>query len=389
MSKRITTEDFIKRAKEVHGDKYDYSKVIYKRQDSKVIIIDKSDGSEFEMTPACFLSGQNNPKKKGERLRKAFSMGRENFIEKAKLIHGEKYNYDKVEYTNNRKKVCITCPEHGDFWQSPDKHLQGRGCPKCCRKNRKYTLEEFIKKANEIHKGKYDYSKVNYIDNKTRICIICPEHGEFWQTPTAHLSGSGCKYCKKGKVFNTDDFIQKAREVHGNKYDYTNVIYKTAYSPVRIICPEHGEFLQKPVNHLNKGEGCPECGKKFRKGEKALYAFLKEKYQGVELIRSFWKHGKEYDIYFPDYKIAIEFQGEQHFIPVDFGGYGKEVAEKNFIDNQRRDIEKYEMAKQENDILFYFSDLTQYNEFLGETIYHNEEELTEKINQIVKKEDKK
>lgn len=389
MSKKITTEDFIRRAREVHGDKYDYSKVVYERRDKKVIIIDKSDGSVFEMTPACFLSGQNNPLKKGEKLRKAFSMGKEKFIEKARLVHGDNYDYSKVEYINNRNKVCIICPEHGEFWQAPDKHLQGRGCPKCCKKNKRYTLEEFVEKANEIHGGKYDYSFADYVNNKTKIRIICPEHGEFSQTPTLHLQGCGCKYCKKGSVFNTEDFLKRAREIHGNKYDYSETKYTGANNPVIIICPEHGPFFQKPVNHLNKEEGCPECGKKFRKGETELFHFLCNKYPDIKIIHSYWKNHREYDIFFEDFNIAIEFQGAQHFKPVDFGGYGKEKAEKLFVENQERDKKKRELSKKENITLLYFSDLSEYDTFLGEKIYHDKEELCKVINQIVKKEDEK
>lgn len=386
MSKKLTTEDFIKRAKEVHGDKYDYSKVKYERRDKNVIIIDKEDGSEFLMTPACHLSGQDNPKRKWRKLNQAFSLGKDKFIERAKKIHGDKYDYSKVEYVNNRKKVCIVCPEHGEFWQAPDKHLQGRGCPKCCKKNRKYTLEEFIARAKEIHGDKYDYSKVVYVDNKTRVCIICPEHGEFWQTPVLHLQGSGCKYCKKGLVFNTEDFKKRARKIHGDKYDYSKVVYRTAYDPVKIICPEHGEFLQKPVNHLNKEEGCPECGKKFRQGENELFRFLCEKYPETEIIHSFWIGKREYDIFFPQFKIGVEFQGAQHFKPVDFGGYGEEKAKELFVENQERDRKKKEFSKKKDITLLYFSDLIKYDTFLGEKLYHDKEELYEVIKQIVKKE---
>ena len=119
-------------------------------------------------------------------------MTKEKFIEKAKAIHGDRYDYSKVEYSNNRTKVCIICPVHGEFWQTPHTHLQGCGCP-ACYGTKKRTKEEFVEEARKIHGDRYDYSRVEYINNKTPVCIICPEHGEFWQKPENHLvAKQGC-----------------------------------------------------------------------------------------------------------------------------------------------------------------------------------------------------
>ena len=138
------------------------------------------------------------------------------FIERSKQIHGDKYDYSKVEYKNCSTKVCIICPNHGEFWQTPSNHLKNRGCPKCAGKNK--TTEEFTKEAKKIHGDKYDYSKVEYHKNFEKVCIICPEHGEFWQTPANHLYGYGCFKCgmhktHESKKLNTKTFIQKAKEI--------------------------------------------------------------------------------------------------------------------------------------------------------------------------------
>ena len=125
------------------------------------------------------------------------------------------------------------------------------------------TTEQFIKKAKQIHGDKYDYSKVEYINNHTKVCIICPEHGEFWQTPNSHLNGNGCSSCKGLKKLTTKEFIERAKQVHGNKYDYSKTIYVNKRTKVCIICPEHGEFWQTPHNHVYQKQGCPECGKKY------------------------------------------------------------------------------------------------------------------------------
>ena len=194
----------------------------------------------------------------------------ENFIEKAKEIHVGKYDYSKVEYINSKTKVCIICPEHGEFWQVPNYHLDGCGCPKCGEENRKekkvLSLLDFIKRSREIHGDKYDYSKVEYKGIYEKICIICPEHGEFWQIPNNHINNKkGCPKCGVEKIWNkrgritTENFIEKAKGVHKDKYDYSKVEYINSKTKVCIICPEHGEFWQTPSKHLS-GQGCPKCG---------------------------------------------------------------------------------------------------------------------------------
>ena len=119
----------------------------------------------------------------------------------------------------------------------------------------KYSKEQFVLKARETHGWKYDYSKVEYINSRTKICIICPEHGEFWQTPHSHLRGRGCPKCKlQNATLTTEEFIRRAKEMHGDKYDYSKVVYKKNNEKVCIICPEHGEFFIYPKGHINKGK---------------------------------------------------------------------------------------------------------------------------------------
>lgn len=181
------------------------------------------------------------------------------FIEKARGIHGDKYDYSRSVYVNAKTKVEIICPEHGSFMQEPDKHLNGRcGCP-ACSGNVRMTREGFIEKARAIHGDKYDYSAVVYRGNKAKVSVICPEHGMFEQTPTNHLSGRGCAKCANNVRSDTEAFIAKARAVHGDKYDYSQVAYRKNRLPVTIVCPEHGPFQQNPYSHLS-GCGCPVCG---------------------------------------------------------------------------------------------------------------------------------
>ena len=143
-----------------------------------------------------------------------------------------------------------------------------------------YTTESFIKKVTEIHKGKYDYSKVDYKGSTKKVTIICPIHGEFQQTPMLHIQGCGCPKCGKIKSAaaqkqTVDEWIKKARQIHGDKYDYSKVDYKGWDEKVCIICPEHGEFWQNPTSHIAKHQkrGCPKCGEIL---PKSTEEFIKE-----------------------------------------------------------------------------------------------------------------
>lgn len=190
------------------------------------------------------------------------------WISKAIKVHNDKYNYSKVIYKCGRIKIKIICPIHGDFLQSPSDHTNaGKGCVKCGilkrAENRTMTVNDFINKSNKIHQFKYNYDDVVYIGSQIKVKIRCLIHGIFTQLPTNHLSGKGCSKCgaiKTGDAFrfNKEVFIIKSNILHNNKYDYSKVIYKNNRFKVRIICPIHGEFLQKPMVHLT-GSGCPSC----------------------------------------------------------------------------------------------------------------------------------
>ena len=253
----------------------------------------------------------------------------EQFIEDARRVHGNKYNYDKVKYENNKTKVIITCPKHGDFLQTPNKHLLGRGCPKCCNEQKHFrrlkTKAQFIEEANKRHNKFYDYSKVEYYNDRTKVEIICPIHGSFWQTPNAHLRGQGCMECGRIKTNKAlwqtqEEFIEKAKLVHNNRYDYSKVQYKTSNDKVMIICKEHGEFLQTPANHL-QGQGCPKCTKK---NQTRIFTFIKTHFPNLNWeweASPNWLYPQKFDIYNTKYNIAIEYNGQQHYVPVEkFGG---------------------------------------------------------------------
>lgn len=262
-----STEEFIEKAKEVHGDRYDYSKVDYKCRKEKVCIICKEDGhGEFFQTPGDHISGRGCPKCKRVNLGNRNRKTTEKFIREARKVHGDSYDYSKVEYKNAATKVCIICPDHAKFYQFPNYHLSGSGCPECNGKIR-LTTKEFIKRSKEKHGDRYNYSKVDYKNAKEKICIICFEHGEFFQKPYHHLNGSGCPECSGNVRLTVEDFIKKAKKVHSDKYDYSRVNYKSSHTLVDIFCKIHGYFSQLPAVHL-KGSGCPKCNRGFSSDSK-------------------------------------------------------------------------------------------------------------------------
>ena len=183
----------------------------------------------------------------------------EDFVNKANSVHNNLYDYSLSEYKTSHTKVKILCKIHGVFEQSPCNHFSGRGCPECGASSG-ITTEDFIKRAREVHGDKFDYSKTEYVKAQEYITIGCKVHGYFEQTPSEHLAGKGCYKCSGKMLKTTEQFIKESKIIHGNFYDYSLVDYKGQSELVNIICPVHGEFKQKPFNHL-QGRGCKLCGR--------------------------------------------------------------------------------------------------------------------------------
>lgn len=347
MNKKLF-EKFLEKALNKFGDKFDYSKVNYEKSTDKITIICPEHG-EFETTAVQFLQSKYGCKKCAiESTHAQQRWTTEIFINKAKEIWGNRFTYDKVQYINSNTKVLVTCPIHGDFLTSPKDFLKKHGCPKCKNINiskrnidtKRDTLEIFIEKSKMLFGNLFDYSKVIYVNSRTKVLIHSNlENEDFLITPSQFLIGNiKKKYLNLPKVesdtLNNEIFIQRAKLVHGDKYDYSKVNFVNMKTKVCIICPEHGEFWQTPTNHLYNIEGCPICDNS--KGELIISNVLK----GLKLS------------YTPEYKIQInnknlfidfcviinnqmvfiEYNGKQHYEPIDYFG-----GELRFKKQQERD----------------------------------------------------
>ena len=254
MSRRLTTEEFIAKAREVHGDRYDYSLVEYKRNNRKVLVLCREHGP-FEVIPSAHMNGTHCAKCQGRA-----KLTLDTFLSRSSDAHGETYDYSLVTNVGGLKsKVTIICKKHGEFSISAAWHMLGKGCPRCAGRNRDKTTAEFIEDAIEVWGDTYTYDKAKYIGSKRKLLVTCREHGDFTVTPNGLLRGYGCPKCGGSELQTKEQFVTASRDVHGDRYDYSLVEYVNNVTPVRIVCKEHGEFSQRPGNHKS-GQGCPSCG---------------------------------------------------------------------------------------------------------------------------------
>jgi len=265
MKKRQTTPQVIAKFIKKHGNKYDYSKVVFIGSHTKVTIICPDHG-EFTQTPAIHLRGSGCPTcgkiLKGKKKR----IDNETIIERFREVHGYRYDYTPTIYSTNRNKVTINCIIHGAFDILPSNHLKGSGCALCALHERDKKIKEYDPIADfiKVHGDRYDYSRFIYTGSNKKGEIICPDHGSFYQSHYVHKHGHGCPACGLEKssqthAYNQDEIIARFKDIHGDRYDYSNLHYTSLKTPVTITCPIHGDFQQRPTSHIN-GRGCHVCG---------------------------------------------------------------------------------------------------------------------------------
>jgi hypothetical protein len=335
-NKKCTNDEFIEKSKKIFGDLYDYSKVEYINNKIKVELICKEHGSFF-IRPDSHLTKKYGCKKCSY-LKNGLLCRNKNWLSDFISIHGDLYDYSKVRYISNKEKVEIICKEHGSFFMKPNAHInQKHGCYRCSRKYN--DKETFIESSLKIFGDLYDYSKVEYIDCRTKLEIVCKEHVSFFMRPKEHINQKqGCPKCGKISMSNKhrkdrDLLINQFIELNGDLYDYSKVEYKNNNTKVEIICKKHGSFLQTPKSHL-RGDGCPKCN--ISSGERKILSYLEN--LGIEYSYNHtfekckYKLPLPFDFFIPSYNLCIEFDGEQHYKPIEhFGG------DNNFKKQIKRD----------------------------------------------------
>lgn len=275
---------FKDKASEVHSNKYDYSRVAACGSKALVEIICPDHGSFFQRKDV-HLRGvgckQCKSAVKGNTLKRTM----EELLEEFRKRHGDSYDYSNVHTTRTTEKISIICKKHGVFKQTVAHHLVSKGCPECSYDKARMTQQEFIDRSRIVHNGKYDYSRVELTKgSKQKVNIVCPTHGEFTQAAGEHALGKGCKKCGDSRgvaartvEYTTEAFISKAKEVHGDKYDYSLTEYVNTDTKVKIICSEHGVFEQLPGTHL-RPNGCILC-----RNDSTTYNFVQKYRDDKEL----------------------------------------------------------------------------------------------------------
>lgn len=354
-NRALTTEEFVKRSVEKHGNRYGYEKSFVSKAQDLVEILCPLHGF-FLQTASSHMKG-HHCFKCGRLTAQANSrLTTEDFIARSNLVHNHTYDYTKTKVADSVEKVVVTCPTHGDFFIRPSGHLSGNGCRECANirigNSSRLSTAAYIERASKVHESFFSYEKTVYVGGDKKVIITCPRHGDFKQTASAHLEGDGCSKChfenmSLDRRLSKEEFIKRANKKHHGFYDYSQSEYVNNNTKIRIKCHKHGVFEQTPASHFN-GKGCPVC--KFSKGELFLLGLFKE--VGI-LYKTQYKlpiYKFEYDFYLPEYNAFVEFHGVQHYKPVDcFGG------EDAFLELKKRDLFKLELSRLYGISMVYFN----------------------------------
>lgn len=355
--KTSTTEAFVIKANKIHNNKYDYSKSVYIGSKYKVKIICPIH-KEFEQKASIHLSGAGCYDCGLVISATKNSITNDEFINKSKIKHNNKYDYSLCNYIKGTIKVKIICNKHNIIFKiRPSHHLSRDGGCKSCKVEKSkiintLTNNEFIDKANKIHNFEYDYSKCNYIKTNKKVLLICKEHGEFNIIAHNHLNGCGCHTCGRKlasiqKSSTLNEFIESANKTHNYRYDYSKSIYTGCNELLTIICHRHGEFKQTPAIHVN-GSGCTKCTKSISN--------IEIKWLDSLNIAETYRHSKlkincknfKLDAFDPKTNTIYEFNGDYYhgnpavFKPEDYN----ETCKKTYGELYERTLLKEKLLKE-------------------------------------------
>ena len=385
MSHKYIQEEFLNKVKSCNHNNIDYSLFRYGGNNKKGVCRCGVCGYVWETVPMSLFKNHGCPE--CAKMKKSLNLTNttDGVIKKFRETHGDRYDYSKVIYINDKTKVEIVCKEHGSFWQTPSSHIQGRGCPKCSG-GINLTQEEFEERMSKKYKD-IDFSEFKYVNAFTPGKCKCKICSNVWETTYSSLIHAivGCPECATNsrKLKRTDTlelFIKKYKEKYPeNNYDFSKSEYVNSLTKFNVVCKKHGEFSVRP-NQLMSGCGCPRCN------DSKLEKLIREKLTqlGIYFIQGGYydwivnpdtKHKMTLDFYIPNKKIAIECQGVQHFAPIDiFGG------EMTLKENIFKDTFKKEACVNNGVELVYFLD-EKYNGFMkhDDVFFNNIDALVQYI----------
>lgn len=358
-ARRLTQEEFLKRARKKHRGKYTYENAAYRTQYDPVMVTCPTHG-DFPIRPGNLWNGSGCPAcaKISSSAKKRLSP--DLYLKRARKKHGDRYDLSQVQYVTSSVKIKPICPSHGPFMVLPSNFLKGDGCPDCADERRVKAViasahsRDIVKEFVDVHGSEYNYSKVVYKGLSAPVTIVCRKHGEFRQKPRIHLDDKGCPKCGKElqqarRYLKQDEAIALFREEHGDLFDYSKFVYKDYKTKGTVICRRHGEFQITPQKHV-EGQGCASCLESI--GERQIARWLQE--NKIEFVRQYAVKLREshsmqqrvrYDFLLPERAILIEFDGEQHFRPVAFFGMKMELAKQTFEKTVKRDKAKTKWAR--------------------------------------------
>lgn len=360
-AKRLTQDEFERRARDKHKNRYDLSKAVYETQYDTVTVICKDHGP-FLIAPHNLWRGGNCPLCAKTDSGNSRRLNPKVFLQRAIKKHKKNYDLSEVNYTTAKVKITPICKDHGKFEVLPANFLKGTGCPHCSSEEHVELMKsasfrkDIVKSFVAIHGERYDYSKVDYQGLGKKVEIICKKHGSFYQLPSIHLENKGCQKC--GAVDRADaqrltqeEVLSRFKELHGDRFDYSQFRYIDNKTKSIIICREvgHGPFKMRASSHFEE-QGCPKCADP--KGERRIAKWLND--HKIEHIQQFSilppnarnnSFRLRYDFLLPEINLLIEYDGEQHYRPVRFHGMSEAKSIEIFEITQKRDRAKNRWAK--------------------------------------------
>ena len=350
---RLNQDDFERRARAAHGDRYNLSPARYKTQYDKVVVGCAEHGN-FSILPFNLWNGSGCPVCALRENGLAHRVTPETYMRRIAEVHGERYDHSLVQYQRMHDPITVVCRNHGPFTPSAVNHLMGRGCPKCGGESAAtvrtpklvLSADEVLSRFRVAHGDRYDYLTMEYEHSNRHVRIVCKDHGAFLQAPRNHWLGKGCPDCGREataaqQVLTTTEIVRRFRLLHGDRYDYSQTKYHRFAQPVEIICREHGVFRQKPQAHL-EGKGCPQCSQSS--GEARAAAWLRSRNIDFEVefpVRIPVPGGQtrwgRFDLFLPDFDVFVEIDGPHHFAPVRYAGMSGEDALRVHEATLRRD----------------------------------------------------